>query len=106
MYVNGNFSFRLSLRLNIDRRIIKIGTNDLYHEYNTGLKITHCQSKMAAKNPRWPPRNFFFTFQHQTAVISRVSSRSNWFLLGPLLFYSLTVVLLYSHFHRFIYVNQ
>ena len=26
------FSFRLSPRLNIDRRITKIGTNDRYHE--------------------------------------------------------------------------
>ena len=33
--------------------------------------------EMAAKNPRWPPRNVvFLTFQHQTAVISRASSRS------------------------------
>ena len=54
MYINGNFSFKLSPRLNIDRRITKIGTNDYYHELNTGLKVPHCQSKMAAKNPRWP----------------------------------------------------
>ena len=47
------FSFRLPPRLNINRRITKISTNDRYHEYNTGLKIPHCQSKMAAKNPRW-----------------------------------------------------
>ena len=54
------FSFRLSPRLNIDNRITKIGTNDCYHEYNTGLKIPHCQSKMAAKNRRWPTRNSVF----------------------------------------------
>ena len=38
MYINGNFSFRLSPRLNIDRRINQIGTNDRYHEKNTRLK--------------------------------------------------------------------
>ena len=40
-------------------------------------------------NPRWPPKiqdgrndffNFFFTFEHQTARISRASSRSPCFL--------------------------
>ena len=32
---------------------------------------------MPIKHPRWPPRNLvFLTFQHQTAVISRASSRS------------------------------
>ena len=58
------FSFRLSPRLNIDRRITKIGTNDRYHVESTGLKSTHCQSKMADKNPRWQPRNsvFFYIF--------------------------------------------
>ena len=50
MYINGNFSFRLSPRLNIDRRTTKIGTNDHYHELDKGIKIPHCQSKMAAKN--------------------------------------------------------
>ena len=54
------FSFRLSPRLNIDNRITKIGINDRYYVQSTGLKITHCQSKMAAKNPRWPPRNSVF----------------------------------------------
>ena len=54
MYINGNFSFRLSPRLNIDRRITKIGTTDHYHEYNTGLKFPlsiqdgRQKSKMAA----------------------------------------------------------
>ena len=42
------FSFRLSPRLNIDRRITKIGTNDWYHKWRTGLKIPYCQFKMAA----------------------------------------------------------
>ena len=37
------FSFRLSLRFDIDRRITKIGTNDRYHVYSTGLKSIHCQ---------------------------------------------------------------
>ena len=36
-------SFRLSLQLIIDRRITKIGTNDLYHVKSTGLKSIHCQ---------------------------------------------------------------
>ena len=40
---------------------------------------------MAAKNPRWPPRNLvFLTFQHQTAVISRASSRSPCFYRSSL----------------------
>ena len=54
------FSFRLSPPLNIDRRITKPSTNDRYRVYNTGLKSRHCQSKMAAKNPRWLPRYFGF----------------------------------------------
>ena len=28
--------------------------------WSTGLSSTHYQSKMATKNPRWPPRNQFF----------------------------------------------
>ena len=39
---------------------IKIGPHDRYHVNSTGLNSTHCQSKMAAKNPRWPPRNSVF----------------------------------------------
>ena len=67
-------------RVNIDRRITKIGTNDRYHQWNTGLKSPYCQSKMAAKNPSWQTRNLvFLTFQHQTVVISRASSRSPFF---------------------------
>ena len=43
----------------------KIGTHDCYHIKSTGLSSTHCQSKMAAKDPRWPPQNLvFLTFQH------------------------------------------
>ena len=64
-YLTGNaqiflyacFPFRLSPRLNIDRRITKIGTNDHYHEQYRGLKIPRCQSEMAAKNLRRPPKN-------------------------------------------------
>ena len=59
----------------------KIGTNDRYHNKSTGLKSTQCQSKMAAKNPRWPPRSSVLTFPHQTALISRASSRSPCFVL-------------------------
>ena len=39
----------------------KISTNDFYHIIqSTGLSSTHSQSKMAAKNPRWPPRTLVF----------------------------------------------
>ena len=56
------FSYRLSPRLIIDRRITKFGTNNPNHVYNTGLKSCNCKSKMATKNPRWPPRNSFFFY--------------------------------------------
>ena len=48
--------------------------------------------EMAAKNPRWPPRNlvFFFTFQHQTVVNPRASSRS------PCLYFFLIIVKLFN----------
>ena len=37
---------------------------------------------MAAKDPRWPPRNLvFLTFQHQTAVIFSASSKSPCFFI-------------------------
>jgi len=58
-------------------KITKNGTIDCYHIKSTGLSSTHCQFKMAAKNPRWPPRNLVtFNFQHQTTAITRASSRS------------------------------
>ena len=43
----------------------------------TGLSSTHCQSKVATKDPRLPSRNLvFLTFQHQTTVIYRASSKT------------------------------
>ena len=48
IYINGNFSFRLSPRVNIYRIITTIGTNDRYYEKNKGLTFPHCQCKMAA----------------------------------------------------------
>ena len=54
--------------LNIDRRVTKVSTNDRYYIYNTGLKSCHCQSKMAAKNPRWLPRNLVFLIKEAKLV--------------------------------------
>ena len=46
--------------------------------------------EMAAKIPRWPPRNLlFWTFQDLTAVISRASSRSPCFKFCFHLIYNL-----------------
>ena len=43
IFLYGCFSFRLSPRLNIDRRITKIGTNECYYEKNrpNQLKSKH-----------------------------------------------------------------
>ena len=41
IFLYAYFSFRLSSRLIIDRRITKIGTNDRNHGKNTGLKSHH-----------------------------------------------------------------
>ena len=58
----------------------------ILHKVQYLLRIEFCMCvpnlfkidwEMPAKNPRWLPRNFvFLTFQHQTALISRASSRS------------------------------
>ena len=54
---------------------------------------------MPVKNPRWPPRNLvFFTFEHQTAVISRASSWS------PCLFLFYFILFIFLFIYLFIYL--
>ena len=57
----------------------KISTNDRYHVQSTGLKSIDCQSKMAAKIPRWSPRNsFFLTFLlHDFQKVIRFNEQKN-----------------------------
>ena len=70
--------FRLSPRLDIDRRITKIGTNDRYHVDSTVLKTPHCKIKMAANITRWPPQSsVIFSFSlndYKKAIILKVQT--------------------------------
>ena len=64
----------------------KPGTNDCLLPYIENRLIKYPLSiQDGSQDQRWPPRNLaFLTFQHQTAVISRASSRSPCFLFLPI----------------------
>ena len=55
---------------------------------------------MAAKHPRWPPRNSVHIFPRQTAVISRASSRS------PCYWYNYLCFVLFSVFLKTIKLKK
>ena len=74
---------------NIDIWILRKEQNLFISEFYMFVpNLVKIDWEMAAKNPRLPPRNLvFLSFQHQTAVISRASSRSPcpiWFQSGRL----------------------
>ena len=71
------YEFFFNNSKNIDIWILRKKQNLFRNEFYMCVQnLVKIDWEMAAKNPRWPPRNFFFTFQHLTAEISRALLRS------------------------------
>ena len=80
VYISLKMSFFWNNSKNIGIWILRKEQNLFRSEFYMCVpSVVKLDWEIPAKNSRWPPWNLvFFTFQHQTLVISRASSRSPW----------------------------